>query len=342
MTNTAAPKPRKAPADDNQPAEGPRSSGVGQQTAPPQFSVVIPTYNRGAAILPTIDAVRKQLHDSFEIVVVDDGSTDGTRDRVDGIGDPRLRVISRSNGGISAARNTGAQHALGRYLVMLDDDDIPQADWLRRFDAAIGETDASFISCGYREVDSHTASVRSTTLPINRGPVFDDQVATLLAGTFATRRDHFFEVGGFTEGLQSSHQTEFGLRMLPACVERGWGVASIDAPLVDIHRRASTERAEQSPEKLLLGAEYILHEHHDRLSRSPRTAADFRSVAGVAAYRLGSRERARLHFKRAWQLQPMGWRFAARYLLSCVPAVATRVWGADGSGRSGSADRSAV
>jgi glycosyltransferase involved in cell wall biosynthesis len=90
----------------------------------PTVSVVIPTYNRGTFLPSTIESVLQQTFDDFEILVVDDGSTDDTAKIVNGINDNRIHLHShiRNKGG-SAARNTGIEQANGRYIAFLDSDD---------------------------------------------------------------------------------------------------------------------------------------------------------------------------------------------------------------------------
>ena len=89
----------------------------------PLFSVVIPAYNARKFIALTIESVLRQTVQDFEIVVVNDGSTDDTLEVLQGISDPRLRVITRENGGECAARNQGIQEARGEYIALLDADD---------------------------------------------------------------------------------------------------------------------------------------------------------------------------------------------------------------------------
>ena len=87
-------------------------------------SVIIPTYNYGRFIKEAIDSVTTQTFGDFEIIVIDDGSTDNTLEVLSGINDPRLRVITTDNGGIGAARNHGLDHAQGDYIAFLDADDV--------------------------------------------------------------------------------------------------------------------------------------------------------------------------------------------------------------------------
>ncbi len=88
-----------------------------------QFSVIIPTHNRNWVLKETIDSVLNQSFKDFEIIVVDDGSTDNTLEILNSYGS-RIKTISQVNSGGPLARNNGARNASGKYLVFLDDDDL--------------------------------------------------------------------------------------------------------------------------------------------------------------------------------------------------------------------------
>ncbi|WP_196053561.1 glycosyltransferase family 2 protein [Paracoccus lichenicola] len=103
----------------------------------PQFSVIIPAYNRVDQIGRAIASCLAQTCPDFEIIVVDDGSRDGTADAVEAMDDPRIRCIRQANAGASAARNTGARAARGSYLAFLDSDDEFLPSKLERLSAAI-------------------------------------------------------------------------------------------------------------------------------------------------------------------------------------------------------------
>ena len=87
------------------------------------FSVVIPTYNRAALLGRTLDSLWRQSCTDFEVIVVDDGSTDGTLDYLTTLGG-RVQVVTQPNQGPGAARNLGAENARGEYLAFLDSDDL--------------------------------------------------------------------------------------------------------------------------------------------------------------------------------------------------------------------------
>ncbi len=88
------------------------------------ISVVIPTYNRPQVTLRAIESVMKQGINELEIIVVDDGSTDNTKEIIEGLNNPYIRYIYQNNGGVSSARNTGIKAAKGDYIALLDSDDI--------------------------------------------------------------------------------------------------------------------------------------------------------------------------------------------------------------------------
>ena len=121
--------------------------------ASPQVSVVIPTYNRAHILGRAIDSVLQQTHRDLELIIVDDGSSDGTAALVRGIEDPRVRYVHQQNRGVSAARNRGIAEARAEWLAFLDSDD----EWLpqkleRQFSALRGvECAASY--CGMLRFD---------------------------------------------------------------------------------------------------------------------------------------------------------------------------------------------
>jgi hypothetical protein len=104
---------------------------MGAPSADGTFSVVIPSYNRADLVPQTIDSVLAQTDRDFEVIVVDDGSTDGTGEVLRRYGD-RIRYVQQNNGGLAAARNRGIREANGVFVAFLDSDDLYEAEFIRR------------------------------------------------------------------------------------------------------------------------------------------------------------------------------------------------------------------
>ena len=87
------------------------------------FSLIIPTYNNAGTIIKTINKLLELDYDNYELIVVNDGSSDNTKEVLAGFTDNKLRVINQENQGVSAARNAGIKSAKGHYIIFIDDDD---------------------------------------------------------------------------------------------------------------------------------------------------------------------------------------------------------------------------
>ena len=98
----------------------------------PLVSVIIPTFNRAEVVSRAVNSVLNQTFKDFECIVVDDGSTDETDSVLRGFAD-KIKVIKTENRGVSAARNTGAKLAAGKYIAFLDSDDEWKPKKLQKF-----------------------------------------------------------------------------------------------------------------------------------------------------------------------------------------------------------------
>jgi glycosyltransferase involved in cell wall biosynthesis len=141
-------------------------------------SVVIPTYNRVNVIERAVASALMQSTRDLEVIVVDDGSSDGTEELVAGIGDRRVRYLRRDvRGGGSAARNTGLSQARGEFLAFLDSDDEWLPDKLaHQLESVAGPSERKLVMCGFVRLQGCTAR---QAYPASMGA--DDPVHQLLA-----------------------------------------------------------------------------------------------------------------------------------------------------------------
>lgn len=122
-------------------------------------SIIVPVYNAGAYIRETISMVQAQTYGNWELLLVDDGSGDDSRQRISecmDMGDDRIRLISKAqNEGAARARNTGIEAAKGRYIAFLDADDLWMPDKLEKELAFMRKKQAAFVFTAYEFGDEH-------------------------------------------------------------------------------------------------------------------------------------------------------------------------------------------
>jgi glycosyltransferase involved in cell wall biosynthesis len=186
-----------------------------------RFSVVVPAYNAAEMLEATVRSVLEQDFEDFEVVVSNDGSTDGTLAVARSLSesDSRVRVVTDENGGCAVARNRGFEAATGEFAVLLDSDDQLGPGYLARMSAFIDECPGFDIySCNGIRVMSD-----NRTEPFLSGPAYSQQTSWTLADiilinriyiTAVLRRDLWERVGGFTAGLRYAEDYDFWLRAL--------------------------------------------------------------------------------------------------------------------------------
>ena len=111
------------------------------------ISVIIPLYNKEKSVAKSLQSVLSQSYKDFEVVVVDDGSTDASASIVESMSDSRVRLIRQENGGPSKARNTGVKNAKGEWIIFLDADDELLRDSIEYFTKLIEANDEANFFC---------------------------------------------------------------------------------------------------------------------------------------------------------------------------------------------------
>jgi hypothetical protein len=186
--------------------------------ASPFFSVVVPTYNRRSMLERALRSVWAQTCDDYELIVVDDGSTDGTAEFLATLGSD-VRTVRQENHGPSAARNAGARIARGDYLAFLDSDDTWFPWTLSNFAEALAEGSTSVLHACWLEIrgDTSVADMRAEPLRTARYDGYLDAGAKgdihLAAGRIVVARTVFEEAGGFDIRLRCGEEHDLALRL---------------------------------------------------------------------------------------------------------------------------------
>ncbi len=259
---------------------------------------MVPTYNRAAVVERAISSVIAQTTSDWELVVVDDASSDDTASTVARVHDRRVRIVRREvNGGVAAAQNTGLAHAAGRFVAFLHSDDefLPArlATLVPVLDAAPA---AAGVESGFEQREAGQVHVRP---PYLDGASSDDLLAYRAGVHIATllvRREHALAVG-FDERLRGTEDRDFCIRLL-----RRAPVVSCALPLVRINLEPA--RLGTQPKGAIY--RYLLAKYADEIVRAPDLHGAWWFRIARAYARSGDFRLARDAMRRAVRVHP--WR----------------------------------
>lgn len=231
------------------------------------ISVVIPLYNKKELIANTVQSVLKQTFTDFEIVIVDDGSTDGSMNEVMAIHDPRIRLIRQENSGVAAARNRGISESRGEFVAFIDADDRWSPDYLSTQMSLI----QTYPDCHVFATDYEFQSVNGTithpklhSIPFtgehgildNYFEVSSVSDPPLWTSAVMARKTALKAVGGFPKGIKSGEDLLTWARL--AC---GYGIAYSRKPLAVYCQGCSNPRPPEPKDHVGEQLETLLANH---------------------------------------------------------------------------------
>lgn len=258
-----------------------------------------------------VKSVLQQSFTDFELLVVDDGSTDGTMGQLAEITDPRLQLLSNPrNMGASAARNTGIRAARGDWVAFQDSDDewLPQklAKQMARLAAVPKDVIACYCGMAIVGAPESTPGARTTLRYIPEETISQadgNLSAQLLAGSFIStqtlvvRRNTLVEIGGFDEALPALEDWDCVIRLSLRGI-----FAFVDEPLV--LQYFSDNSITRSREKRMQALSSILAKHHTLLMNHPHVLANHLVSLAGAKRQLGDYAGAKQALSNARQLRP--------------------------------------
>lgn len=215
----------------------------------PAVSVVIPSHDRRPLLLQAVESVRAQTFGDWELIVADDGSTDGSPEAVEALHDARIRVLRQPHAGRAAvARNTGVRAARGEWVAFLDSDDVwephklaAQLDLARAAGVRWSYTGLVLVDDGGRPVPFRAGGFVARSGMILRDLLVSEAGATM--STLMVQRALLEEVGGLDESLPLRDDLDLVLRL--AAREP---VLAVDQPLTRLREHAGrTTAAAASP-----------------------------------------------------------------------------------------------
>lgn len=205
--------------------------GTSQMATPPKVSIIIPAYNTRHFLPQTVSSALSQTWQDFELLIVDDGSTDGTGQWVAEQTDPRIHLVRQPNQGAAAARNTGIKHAKGKYIAFLDADDLWEVDKLKKQVAVLDSlSEVGLVHTAIHYIDENGDSINRILGVRGEGNVWREVVTdnpVRCGSTPLIRRECFDKLGVFDTSLSFAEDWEMWIR-----IARHYQFATINEPLV--------------------------------------------------------------------------------------------------------------
>lgn len=304
----------------------------------PKVSVIIPTYNRGHLIGPTINSVLAQSFRDFEIVVVDDGSVDNTKEVLEGFIESNpdiIRYYHQENGGCYVARNTGVKLARGKYISILDSDDLWLPFFLEVmvFELENSQPDIGLVYCANMAYDGNRKEMRWMDPQLMKdGNVLKEMVFRKIhiCHGFALMKTKCFETTGlFNEKFRTGGDREYNYRLAKnfrikavkqlLCINRKHGIGN---PLIPkgkndthIQYRAQIEEHEKIILDIMLADEDL---HNQLFLFQRRIVSRFNYAWGRAYYVRGKFDEAKPYLVTAVRANPLNWKALAILIFSLL------------------------
>lgn len=274
----------------------------------PKFSVIIPAYNSASILGRAINSVLSQTFTSWEIIVVDDGSTDNTREIT--LSYPQIKYYCQENQGVSAARNYGSSLAQGNWLIFLDSDDALLPESLDFFIKSIlTDTSIDVWVSGYELLKNGKIEL---IIP-SKG-----RYHPRLAGGFSIRKSLFDQLGGYDTKLKFAENTELFHRISLTQAKEG----SIQKASVKyfVNLKGGSKNLQNTVDSI----SWILEKHHNTLT--PHVKFLYHQILGVIFIRFRNFPKARFHLFQAFKIKPYKVTTFLRLVISFLPMLAIRFY----------------
>ncbi len=280
----------------------------------PTVSIVIPTYNRAHLVGRSVKSVLNQNYQDFEIIIVDDGSSDNTEDVIEKFQeqDDRIKYIRhKTNRGGAVARNTGIQAAKGKYIAFQDSDDTWEPEKLEKqmrvFEHALAEVGVVYTDM-WRRREGKRKYIPSPEIKPEEGIVYKQALIRVLGigiGTAMIKRECFNRVGMFDESLHRFIDLELFVRL-----SKYYYFQHIKEPLINYYDAG--KRISGNDEALIEANELILKKHSHDITGDKKSWAEFQYRMANILCQNGNTGRWKYYLLNAVKADP----FNIKYLIA--------------------------
>lgn len=246
----------------------------------PVVSVILPTFNRADLVLESIQSILGQTYRDFELIVIDDGSVDNTRELLSPMAkEGLLKYAYQENAGLPAARNHGIRLARGSFITLLDSDDLYVAEKLEKQVSYFEKyPEAQIVQCWFSKFNDQSADLGVRDTSWFEGQIYPDillQWSVLMAvPCVMMRREAFDKVGLFNESLRWGEDLDLWRR-----VSRQFPFHMIPESLVKVRVHASSMSSDKSQ-----GAKHFGLVLEEAFADDPSLSSDFQKKAWASMY----------------------------------------------------------
>lgn len=231
------------------------------------ISVILPTYNRENSLLRSVQSVLEQSYADIELLIVDDGSNDGTAEIVGEIKDARVRYLPQyENRGACSARNAGIRAAKGEYIAFQDSDDVWHREKLAAQMHFLQKNDADAVFCAFIRHDGSQAACLPEGLPDGERVTYEAMLEHNFISTQTLMgKSECFRAEQFDEAYPRLQDWELGLRLV-----RQFKICFDQRPMVEVY--VQKDSISKDPYKGMWAIEHLAAQHRKGLKKNPKCA----------------------------------------------------------------------
>lgn len=287
----------------------------------PAISIITPTYNRAAFLGRMIESVLAQSFKDWELIILDDGSSDNSHEVVKSFNDERIRYFYSEHEGAGAKRNEGIKKASSDFVTFLDSDDEAMPQWLEEVHKKIRK-DYSLISCGYERGLGNRS--KQIVYPQNIGK--ENFKVNFKSGTLSFNKEVLIGIDGFDPSLESGLNTDLILRTSKFVFDNKLSYTHIDKPLVRVYEH-SENRIRNNTQAVLSGTLRLFNKHSGWFEENPHVYKDYLLVAAISMAKEGKYEESKKMLSKAWRIRPLDIKVLLRLIIIYIPIMRKLIWG---------------
>ena len=264
------------------------------------ISIIIPTYNRRHCIETAVESVLAQSDINWELIIVDDGSTDDTKSVITPyLDDSRVGYNFQSHQGVSAARNKGALIANGDYLIFLDSDDRFYPGLIKTL-MLVKFYNYDLISWPFIKKNNEEEKICT---PKNLGEIYNNIKVSFLAGSICLRKKCFIEAGGYDNSITFGENYELGIRISHLANN----IKLLKEPFL-IYEMKKDKRTSDSISNRLYSGLLQYRKHRNKYLQNPPSDSKMSYILGFLFEKKNKKKTAFRFYSYAWKVYPLNYK----------------------------------